>query len=703
MNSNRQIFSSLLGPQAGEQARRMFTPASLRNCLAAVPVKPQAQLDFGCAQVQSALAVSSREGLEAIRVGWQRLTATVQARSGDLTALRAKAAVEAAPLLAGSQHLIHGLCASWNNEAAYALAVLQIHAADVGSGLSGAGRLQRYRELLREHAPSDVGEDPLRAGDDPRICDGAFNLAATLVVLGHFPESMMGQILGINLYLRHCGLLPMFEFIANGEPAARRFLDLRCDPGVTGKDLASLAETAVREFLAQADASGQLGVSQGYWWARWQVEAANESLLEVLERWLDPREAARDLISRRRLDACQYHDRTRLNQVPMKPLLAVDDAAAFLDHLAASAYVRPGKPETSPLLTSLISPKGKMFRIFSRDDIAILTRWIAGLPYAEPAQAGAARELWRDDAMLVGALVEDAEAPILASRLSPRQAYPRLLHVELTPAEELYAQRYTTRWLAKAARGVAKGRCPLPDQWAPGVLRQWLQGQHTASNQALEQALALPSRDEVVADILALAPLTMIDGAWLAGFAHPALAGTAFGSRLFETLYDELGNGLPAQNHPLIYRQLLRAVKGEFAATADPAYAAAECFADEDFDLPVFWLSIGRYPQSYCAEILGLNLAMELSGVGGGYRRTHKALLAYGYPTLFVDLHNAIDNISTGHTAWAAASLDAYLSAFSPSDQNELWARIRIGFVALNPPREDTMLDKFKETVRSLL
>ena len=89
--------------------------------------------------------------------------------------------------------------------------------------------------------------------------------------------------------------------------------------------------------------------------------------------------------------------------------------------------------------------------------------------------------------------------------------------------------------------------------------------------------------------------------------------------------------------------------------------------------------------------------------MGGGYRRTHKALLAYGYPTLFVDLHNAIDNISTGHTAWAAASLDAYLSAFSPSDQNELWARIRIGFVALNPPREDTMLDKFKETVRSLL
>jgi hypothetical protein len=124
------------------------------------------------------------------------------------------------------------------------------------------------------------------------------------------------------------------------------------------------------------------------------------------------------------------------------------------------------------------------------------------------------------------------------------------------------------------------------------VLREWLQHQHALSNQALEQPQDLPSREEVVADIIALAPLTMIDGAWLAGFAHPALAASTFGSRLFETLYDELGNGIEAQNHPVIYRQLLRAVHGELPATAAPGYAAAECFADEDFELPVFWLAI---------------------------------------------------------------------------------------------------------------
>lgn len=703
MKTNRQIFSSFLGAETGGEARRMFTPVTLRTCLGAVHGTDLADVDFTSPAALAGLAGVACERLGPLRDGFRRLAQTIEGSEADAQALHAKAALESAPFLIGSQHLIHGVCGSWNNEARHAMAALSIHAADVGAGQPGASRIQRYLELLRQHALADAGEDLLRAVADPRISDGAFNFASTLVVLGHFPESLTAQILGINLYLRHCGLLPSFEFIAHNEPSARQFLDLRRDPAGSADDLAVLAETAVREFLVQMGPAGNDGVCQGYLWARRQAEEMNEALLDVLERWLDPREAARHLISRRRLDACQYHDKTQLNKVPMKPLLAVDDSLKFLDHLAASAYVRAGRPESSPLLTSLISPRGKMFRIFSRDDIAILHRWISSLPYADAPRQTPAFQVWKDDGKLAGALRKDAETQALVAGFSPRQAYPRLLRMELTPSEESYAGHYVKSWLARAARGVTKGHCSLPEHWAPGVLQQWLQGQHEASNQALEQDEELPSRDEVVADILSLAPLTMIDGAWLAGFAHPAVASTAYGSRLFETLFDELGNGIEAQNHPVIYRHLLKAVHGELPATADPGYANAACFNDENFELPVFWLSIGRYPQTYCPEILGLNLAMELSGVGGGYRRTHKALVAYGYPTMFVDLHNSIDNISTGHTAWAAASLDTYLCAFSRSDRDELWARVRNGFVALNPPREQTMLDKFREKVRSLL
>ncbi|MFG6194394.1 iron-containing redox enzyme family protein [Nonomuraea sp. JJY05] len=89
-------------------------------------------------------------------------------------------------------------------------------------------------------------------------------------------------------------------------------------------------------------------------------------------------------------------------------------------------------------------------------------------------------------------------------------------------------------------------------------------------------------------------------------------------------------------------------------------------------------------------EILGLNLAMELSGVGGGYRRAAAALRRYGYSTLFVDLHNTIDNVATGHAAWAADAIDTYLAdlprVLGPEGVTAAWERIRVGYRSLNPP-----------------
>ena len=703
MKSNRQLFSSFLDAQAGEQAWHAFAPTAIRSSIAAMQPTDRANADFSCASTLATLAANARARLQPYREGYLKLAALVQEDQQDAQALRSKAALESAPLLIGTQHLIHGVCASWNNESRYAMATLRIHAADVGVGQPGASRIHRYQELLRLYSLADAGEDLLHSGEDPRISDGAFNFAAQLIVLGHFPESLLGEILGANLYLRQCGLLPLFEFVAHDDAFARQYLDLGRDPGAFDVQLRPIAETAVQEFLGSADAAQQEAVRHGYYWARQHAETLSERLLEVLNRWLDPREAARHLISRRRHDACQYHQTTKLHSVPMQRLLEEGDALPFLDHLAASSYVRAGAPESSPLLNGLISPRGKMFRIFSRDDLAILHRWIAKLPYLQEPQQPAAHLLWKDDGHLATALQDDKEDPALAINFSARKAYPRMLHTELTPAEQNYAQQYVRRWLVRAARGVANGRCALPELWAPGVLRAWVQQQHEASNAALEEASDMPSREEVAADILSLAPLTMIDGAWLAGFAHPAVASSVYGCRLFETLYDELGNGIEAQNHPVIYRRLLQAVYGELPDTADPNYANADCFNDQDFELPVFWLAIGRYSQAYCPEVLGLNLAMELSGVGGGYRRTHKALVAYGYPTMFVDLHNSIDNIATGHTAWAVASLDAYLAAFPRNDRAELWNRVRIGFAALSPSKEQTMLDKFREKVRSLL
>jgi hypothetical protein len=208
MKITRQIFSSFLGAQAGEEARRMFTPATLRTCLDAAPEGDPTDANFTGGMLLEALPSNTVERLRPVRDGFRRLAQAIKINEADARALRAKAALESAPLLIGSQYLIHSMCANWNNEARYAMAALRIHAADVGVGQPGASRIQRYQELLRQYSLADAGEDLLWAVADPRISDGAFNFASLLAVLGYFPESLTAQVLGANLYLRHCGLLP---------------------------------------------------------------------------------------------------------------------------------------------------------------------------------------------------------------------------------------------------------------------------------------------------------------------------------------------------------------------------------------------------------------------------------------------------------------------------------------------------------------
>lgn len=701
METSRRIFAKALGAEAAMDVRRTYDHRSLAESIGAVVAEELPAIGAGPQELLLHLVSESRERLS---VYSERFLELAQDRTCDTDepALRRKASLELAPFVIGTQYLLHAVAGNWNNEANYALTALRIHATDVGVGQPGASRIDRYQEVLRSYSMADVGTDLRHTAEDSRISEGAFTFPAALLILGCFPESLAGQILGANLYLRHCGLLPACRFVASDDAGTAWLLDLGCNPadGDTGLRRDALTAT-LRYAEEQGGEAGFNTVVAGFLWARHHVEVMHDRLATVLEAWLDPREAARQFVFRRSREATAYHEKVKLDRRPMRDLLSEKDTSEFLARLAASPFVNQGNPDRSPLLNGLISPRGKMFRIFSADDIAVLHRWIAGLPYESAAAEVPAFRMWTDS----GGFAPRSEPvqSMVDSRATAREAYPRLLHVEISPEEADFARDYVDQWLERAARGVADGFCPLPTEWSYGSLRTWLHEQHEGSNQPVTSTDDIGTREEVIADVLALAPLTMIDGAWLTGFSHPTLASTPSGFALFETYFDELGNGIQEINHPVIYRDLLRTIHGELPATADDGYAQAACFDDGDFELPVFWLSIGRFPLTYQAEILGLNLAMELSGVGGGYLRVQRALKAHGFPTLFVELHNTIDNIATGHSAWAAASIDAFVSALPEGARTQAWERVRTGFLALNPPRKLSRVRKARDKVRSLL
>jgi hypothetical protein len=112
-------------------------------------------------------------------------------------------------------------------------------------------------------------------------------------------------------------------------------------------------------------------------------------------------------------------------------------------------------------------------------------------------------------------------------------------------------------------------------------------------------------------------------------------------------------------------------------------FARWQRLRDSSFDVPTLWLSISCFPRHFLPEILGLNLAVELAGIGGPYMEARDTLKRFGFPTLFVDVHNAADNVAAGHSAWAMNTIKRYMDEVAeregPHALTNTWHRVWSG------------------------
>ncbi|WP_405734795.1 iron-containing redox enzyme family protein [Streptomyces sp. NBC_00028] len=635
-----------------------------------------------------------------------------------------------APFALSAGAWLQWLSGPGNSETEPVLRTLTLYAADVGVGLPLADRGSDFRELLRRHGVAEEVPGVLLAGSES--VDGfSFRLPALLLTMSRLPDTYRCQLLGADLCLRHLGVLPPLAAALRATDAkdeTYETLDLGAARAVGGVPGRELSWAAVRAQLAAAGPAG--GVLEGFRWALREVREWSERLRQETALSLHPDYGVWRLIHTRARQAAVYHSGFRLEGRPLSEWFADVDAgpAPFLAALARSRLVRPGKPESSPLLGRLIGPKGPMFRIFTEEELAVLRRWIRGLPETGsvlhpeapdaasrqaglhraqadwPGRGGVSRAVasastvapGSRESASVGAPGVRGPGSVRRPALTPRaarEAYPLLLSRADSPGLRTFAHAYATRWLARSRYALnrpAKGA--LPERWdRENGLRPWLARAHDQHAEGFdEEQVALPGRDELIDSTLQLAPLIMIDGGWLQGFTDYRLAASRAGHFLFRTYWDELGNGEPELNHPRIYRALLRQMGIDLPPTASPEFIACPQLRDEAFAMPVFWLSVSRFPEEFMPEILGLNLAMELSGVGGSYRDARVALRHHGFSTQFVDLHNTIDNVATGHSAWAADAIDSHLNELparpGPGGEAEVWERVRIGQRSLNPP-----------------
>jgi hypothetical protein len=243
---------------------------------------------------------------------------------------------------------------------------------------------------------------------------------------------------------------------------------------------------------------------------------------------------------------------------------------------------------------------------------------------------------------------------------------------------------------APSERALQKdGRWP----WSAERLERWV---HARLDEQLEDkrrvvrkppdAIADLSRKDVVWMLTQLAPAAFVDGAWLAGTASPTVASKAGASLLFAIYRDELGGGVVERHHGNVMRATLESVGVSLPPCQSRQFAEWEGFVPEAFSAPALWLAMARRSDHWYPELLGLNLAIEMAGIGGVYARAIAALEHHGIDAYFFALHDTIDNAASGHTSWSIRAVALYMDELVAREDeravNAAWRRVWAGFDA---------------------
>ncbi len=161
-----------------------------------------------------------------------------------------------------------------------------------------------------------------------------------------------------------------------------------------------------------------------------------------------------------------------------------------------------------------------------------------------------------------------------------------------------------------------------------------------------------------------VAPTKLVDGAWLYGLL-PRWQDARFSS-LIKTYLEELGEGLPAKNHVLLYKKLL---------TSQGCQRWDE-LSDDHYVQGAIQLALAHHAERFLPEVIGFNLGYEQLPL-------HLLITAYELKELGIDpyyftLHITVDNADSGH---AKQAVDAVFDAMPKlGDAGDFWRRVRNGY-----------------------
>jgi hypothetical protein len=685
-------------PEFGEQVARRAQPCTPRELFCALYVDPEDNVHYLEPAFDLALSLLSSVELPALSGGPDALCAElVQWARGSLVSFEGPPQSSSWPVRILREYAPLGLVdgawlrgfsqANWV-ETDVGMLVLKQLMTRFGDPGSSEAYVQRYAALLKSVG---VPPDSISRWEwtEAQPCTGvSYEHALLGLCLGFFPSALGLEALGYNLWMTSVGPCPLLERLAEGlrrRGACLRYLDQH--PAQTFTELARRAvDLAVRQAgegaaeAAQRVARGFAAAQRSY--QRWESAMLGRNIP------LTPRQFVTEAVKRKVRFAAEHHRDICLAKKNVGELMLGGDDAheMLLDRMAASNLIRRGCPQESRFMTHSLSIEGPMFDAFTPAEKVDLEEWIVALGSPEGD-----RRTRLEPVETIGQYTAPAEPNSLEEFALARFAdatnnelYYYFANSDMFPAIGVFARHFVGTILDRLSQALdtdERLNSMAPPPYSERVVAELVAEQHEKNVRAREtkKPAPKPESEKDGPDYKAAENIGAIfDGCWLQGFMDVRRADFEEYGWLFRIYASEHGDGEMTFNHSRIFRL-------EFANLGpDVMLPKTERRLYDLFEVAIgsaATFGIALNTRRFMPEILGLNLGIEASGVGGEYLERWKRAEGKGltYEALAARLHNSIDNYADGHTKWSLSAVQSYMRRVkdgTPSQMASQWHRI---------------------------
>ena len=515
------------------------------------------------------------------------------------------------------------------------------------------------------------------------ICNEVFDMAALQLAFAQFPRVLFPEILGFTL--AYCQTSSLIEICFTQFRSETTLLNHK-------KQLPAIQQ-CINDYLAlfpQQQKNIVLRIKNGFALYRSKIRLCRDQFNITYANRLPPELAIVEIFQQKIKAALGHHQRVMLKGINLDQWFAgfPENSEQFMEALKQSDFIDQKNPENSRLL-KLFDYKGPMFGVLNNAELEVMKQWLSNGTSQSFVKKPIAVNYLNFQHTSVTAMLSQTE--INASRqkyakLSHRAFYYYLINADVY-ADCLPVAKSKVEMCLRVCGFF--NRAPFK-HYSHQQLDDYIEQRYQAEMAKYQPLQGQPkiSKTAYQWGLEQVAPMILIDGCWLQNSLSLQNSYPEISSILYAIYGDEMGNGQREQNHPYIFQKLLESLSIKLPAVYTKAFVEHKGFINSAFDLPVYMLSLSHHTVEFLPELLGLNMAIELSGLGHSYMNLVDEWKYWQIDPTIAEIHISIDNYASGHTYLAKKAVKLYMDTVMQTSQDPIiidrqWRRIYNGFASL--------------------